>query len=152
MDIYDVEWTRENPARTKSSDWYWSLGILATAGIVVAFFLNNLLFATIIGLSAVVLMMLARAEPPRTMCRLTHRELMVNDSSYPFQEMDAYHIDEKNGELVLRVATNRLLMPVLIVHIPLEHAETIDMLLGSKVPTRHIDETASHRLLEIFGF
>lgn len=152
MNDYEVKWSRENDKRNKSADWYWVLGIMATAGIVVAFLLNNVLFAAIIGLSAVLMMMMARAEPHETVCHLTHRELLINDTVYPLRAMEAYHIDEKDGELVLRFSTERILAPLVVVHIPLEHAETIDLILGSAVPSEHLDETLSHRLLEIFGF
>lgn len=152
MHNYAVEWRRENEKRHKSADWYWVLGIIATAGIIVAFLLNNVLFAAIIGLSAVIMMMMARSEPHETVCRLSHRELTINDTSYPLRGMDAYHIDEKDGELVLRFSTDRILAPLVIVHIPDEHADTIDMIFATSVPAEHLDETLSHRLLEIFGF
>ncbi len=152
MDAYEVEWRRENTNRQKSADWYWVLAILACAGIIVSFLIGNLLLATIIGLSAVIMMLLAHAEPHETVCRLDHRHLQINDMTYRLRDMQAYHIDEKDGELVMRFKTEHILLPVVIVHIPLEHAETIDMIMGSSVPAEYIDEELSHRLLEIFGF
>lgn len=152
MDSYEVEWVRENKNRNKSADWYWILAIFACAGIIISFLLDNILLATIVGLSAVVMMMLARAEPHETKCRLTPRELRINDTAYPLRHMSAYHIDEKEGELVLRFTTDRILLPLVAVYIPLEHAERIDMIMGSTVPTEHLEEEFSHKVLDILGF
>ena len=152
MNKFELEWVREQVKEKKSADWHWILGILACAGIVVAFLLGNLLFASIIGLSAVVMLLLAHAPARDTEVRLTHRDILINDRTYQLREIEAYHIDEKNGEYVLRFLTGHFFLPLVIVYIPHEHVDDINAIFGSTVPADHIEEDLSHRLLEIFGF
>jgi hypothetical protein len=151
MERYIVEWHREAEQNDKSSDWYWVLGIVACAAIVVSFLFGNLLLATICGLGAIVIMMLTRVQPKGVRCSLTAHEFVVNDTIYPLHELDAYHIDEKYGEPVLRVRTNELFMPVVVVHIPADYIHEIDLLLRAIVPAEHVEESLSHKVLEIFG-
>ncbi len=151
MERYVVEWHQESEPKTKSTDWYWILGIVACAGIVIAFLFENLLLATIIGLGAIVLMLLTRMEEGNTVCVLTHREITVNDTTYPLHDLEGYHIDDKDGEPVLRFRTGELLMPIVALHIPDEYVTEIDYLMGGVVPQKRIEEGLSHRVLEIFG-
>lgn len=152
MERYALEWSREAPPQERSADWYWIVGIMAVALIVVAFLMNNILLATIIGLSAVVMMLLAHMGPEDTQCQLTHRDLAINDTVYPLRDLEAYHIDEKDGELVLRFKTGHFFVPLVVVHVPEEYADEIDEVLASVVPKEHFEEGVSHRVLEIFGF
>ena len=151
MHRYAIEWTRRHEPEPKSPDWYWVVGIVATAGIIIAFLFENLLLATIVGLGAVLLMLLSRTGPQEVSCRVDHQDFLVNDTVYPLHDMEAYHIDHKHGELVLRFRTNDILMPVVVVHIPEEYLEEIDLLMRSVVPRERVDETMTHRVLEIFG-
>lgn len=151
MQRYVVEWHKEADANEKSADWYWVLGIIACAGIVVSFLFGNLLLATIIGLGAIIMMLLTHMEPTDTVCRLTHTDIAVNDTTYSLHDLEAYHIDEKDGELVLRFKTGQFLLPMVIVHIPEEYAEDIDAHFRAVVPAERIEEGLSHRVLEIFG-
>jgi hypothetical protein len=151
MERYVVEWHKEGESKVKSTDWYWVLGIAACAGIVIAFLFENLLLATIIGLGSIILMLLTRMEEGDMVCAINHREITVNDTTYPLHDIDAYHIDEKDGEPVLRFRTGELLMPVVAVHIPEDYITEIDYLMGSVVPQKRIEESLSHRVLEIFG-
>ncbi len=151
MERFEVEWHKEADSKAKSPDWYWVLGIVACAGIVIAFLFENLLLATIIGLGSIILMLLTRMEDNDMICSLNHREITVNDTTYSLHDIDAYHIDDKDGEPVLRFRTGELLMPVVAVHIPEEYIPEIDYLMGSVVPQKRIKESLSHRALEIFG-
>ena len=151
MQRYTVEWHHEAEKGEKSPDWYWVFGIVACAAVVIAFLFDNLLLATIFGLGAIVIMLLTRAEQNDTKCRLTHQDIVVNDTTYQLHDLEGYHIDEKHGAPVLRFRTGEFLMPVVIVHIPEEYMEEIDMLMRAVVPSKRIDESFSHRALEIFG-
>lgn len=151
MQRYVVEWHKEGEVLEKSADWYWVLGIVACAGIIIAFLFDNILLATIFGLGAVVILLLVQHGPEDTRCRLTHKDITVNDTVYALRDLNAYHIDEKHGELVLRFATGQLLMPIVVVHIPEDYLDEIDAHFRAVVPREHIDEALSHRLLEIFG-
>ena len=151
MQRYVVEWHKEADVEKKSADWYWILGIVACAGIITSFLFANLLLATIIGLGAIIIMLLVHMGPNDTVCHLSHKEIRVNDSVYALRDLEAYHIDEKDGELVLRFRTGQFLLPLVMVHIPEEYVDQIDAHFRAVVPFEHIDEGLSYRVLEIFG-
>jgi hypothetical protein len=151
MHPYVLEWHRPADEVNKSPDWYWALGIIACAGIIVAFLFDNVLLATIFGLGAIVVLLITRLEPQDTVCRLDHKDITINDTVYSLHDLDGYHIDEKNGELVLRFLTGEFLMPVVVVHIPDEYLEEIDLMMRSVVPRKRINDTFTHQVLEIFG-
>lgn len=102
----------------KSADWYWALGILATAAFIAAILFQNYLFAAVIlaGTFAIVLHSLKR--PPVHQFKLLEHGLQIGDELHGFDEMLSFSVveDIEGGEPpLLSIKTRKWLSPHLII-------------------------------------
>ncbi|MBI4065914.1 hypothetical protein HY412_01845 [Candidatus Kaiserbacteria bacterium] len=117
-----LEWEgREYDHNPKSSDWYWSLGIIAVAGTVASALFGNYLFAILIVIAAVALALHAAKEPPLHRFRLMESGIVIGDELHPFERMNSFSVlEDADGKLspMISIKTESWLSPHLI--IPLE--------------------------------
>lgn len=137
----------------KGHDWFWALGLIATAGAAAAFIFGNVLFGIVILLGAIVMVLHALSEPKIIPFAVTTRGVRVGSELYPYTTLESYFIDEDNefGPQLL-VKSERMFMQLLILPIPEEYVDDIDDLLGSRLPEETLEEPFAHKLLEFFGF
>ena len=117
-----LEWEgREYDHNPKSTDWYWAVGIIATASAVASVLFGNYLLAVLIIIAAVAFALHASKQPPVHRFRLVEQGIMVGDDLHPFERMTSFSVlEDVNGELspMLSIKTDSWLSPHLI--IPLE--------------------------------
>ncbi len=105
----------------KDSDWYWSMGILATAGTIAALLFENFVLAVLIVVAAGALGLHAAKRPPLHQFRLVEDGLVVGSDFHPFTQMLSFSVlEDVEGEYppMLSIKTKSWLTPHLI--IPLE--------------------------------
>ncbi|MDP1707087.1 MAG: hypothetical protein Q8L30_00805 [bacterium] len=114
-----LEWEgREYDHNPKSSDWYWSLGIIAVAGIVASVLFDNYLFAILIAIAAATLAVHASKHPPLHRFRLVEQGIMIGDETHRFERMISFSVlEDIDGELppMLSIKTESWLSPHLII-------------------------------------
>lgn len=150
-----IAWSaREYDPATKSADWYWVLGILAVAGAIASFLLDNVLFAIVILLAGGVLALSSRATPPVHEFTLSDEGLAIDGRLLPFGSMVSFSAIEyltEDGSTVpvLSLRTKRVLMPLLTV--PLSGAPVDDVLLflDERVPLHAHEESVIERVIEL---
>lgn len=137
----------------KSADWFWALGLVATAGAVAAFVLGNTLFGIVILLGAATMVLHALHEPKVIPFAVTARGIRIGEILYPYTTLETYCVDEDNerGPQLL-VKSGRTFMPLLILPLPEEYVDEIDDLVGSRLQEEMLEEPLSHKILEFFGF
>ncbi len=154
MNLDILEWDApEYLHEEKSSDWYWSLGIIAASVAFLCILFNNLLFAVFIILAAFAAGMHA-ARPPRLIdVRVAPRGILSHNVLYTFDSLESFWIEERENDPRLLIKSKKLLMPLIVVpispHVDLD--EIRDYLLTFLPEVEH-HESLGHRLLEYFGF
>ena len=117
-----VEWEgREYDHNPKSTDWYWSLGIIAVAATVASVLFGSYLLAALVIIAATALALHASKEPPLHRFRLTDEGIVIGDDVHPFDRMLSFSVlEDVQEELppMLSIKTESWLSPHLI--IPLE--------------------------------
>ena len=104
----------------KTPDWYWGLGLITVLSVAGAIFLENLLFAAVILLSAFALALYGARSPKMERFALTSRGLVIGDSLYPYQSLDSFWVhDTPEEQPVLIVKSRKILMPLMV--IPITH-------------------------------
>ncbi len=137
----------------KSADWYWVLGIIATAASVVSIIMGNVLFGVVILLGMATMILVSYKHPRIVPFEITSQGVRVDNDLYLFSSLEAYAIDTSSSDdpqLILR--SKHFFMQLLIIPIPEEFIDDIDWMMRTHLPQEHLVEPFSHRLLEFFGF
>lgn len=117
-----LEWEgTEYDHNPKSTDWYWSLGIISVAGTVAAILFGNYLLAVLIIIAAGAITLHAAKHPPLHRFRLVEHGIVIGDDIHPFERMISFSVlEDVEGRLppMLSIKTMSWLSPHLI--IPLE--------------------------------
>jgi hypothetical protein len=137
----------------KSADWYWVLGILAIAGSVVSIIFNNVLFGVVILLGAMTMIITSFHKPRVIEFEVSARGVRIENTVYPYATLESYYLDEENlinPQLIVK--SKKLFVPLLIIPIPEEYINEIELLISQRLPEEHLEEPFAHKLLEFFGF
>jgi hypothetical protein len=117
-----LEWEgREYDHNPKSADWYWALGIIATATAIASVIFANYLFAVLIVVAAAAIALHAAKIPPVHRFRLVDNGIYIGDDLHPFKQMISFSVlEDIEGEFppMISIKTKNWHSPHLI--IPLE--------------------------------
>jgi hypothetical protein len=137
----------------KTSDWFWVVGIIAISASVVSIILNNVLFSIVILLGATTMILFGHRKPKMVDFEISLRGIRINTSFYTYDSLQAFSIDEEAPEgPQLIVKSKHLFMPLIIIPLPDDYIDDIELMLKQKIEEIHMHEPLSHRLLEFFGF
>lgn len=137
----------------KGNDWFFALAIIIVALIIVAILFDDVLFALLIGLAGGALAVAGAKRPLIIPYAVTVRGVKIDDRLYPLPTLDSYCIDEEDprGPQLL-IKSNKKLMPLMVIPIPLAHIDDIDSILKEKLDEEELEESLFVKILELFGF
>lgn len=105
--------------REKSADWYWAVGIIATAATIAAVLFANYLLALVIIAAAVALALHAAKKPPLHKFSLTDEGLVIGHELHPYGRMRSFaileYIDNADAAPMLSLKTEHWLAPHLLI-------------------------------------
>ncbi|MBA3550747.1 hypothetical protein H0W32_00885 [Patescibacteria group bacterium] len=136
----------------KSTDWYWSLGIITICITIICLLFNNILFAIFILLSGFVTALYGGRSPELIHIELRPRGLVVKDKFYPYTTLDSFWVDEEDHPQKVIFKSKKLLMPYIVVPVSHIHPEDIRMYLRMYLKEVEHHESLGHKVLEYFGF
>jgi len=137
----------------RSGDWYWALGVITIAAVGTTIVLGNFLFAIVLLLATTTMAILAARGPMMIAYTIGPRGIRIGEELFPYTTIESFYLDEdhpKGPQLLLK--SERFFMPLMIVPLPEEHVDTIDDMLGQRLPEEHMEEGVFHIILEFFGF
>jgi len=150
------EWhAKEYEFEEKSADWYWALGIIATALAITCVLFANVLLALVIIAAAVAIALQAAKHPKIHRFMLSDAGLAIDDAFYPYDSMTAYALIEYiDDELppALSVKTTSLITPHLLVPLTGVNADALHAFLLQHVPHEPHDLPFAHRVAALFRF
>jgi len=133
------EWEgREHDHAPKSADWYWVLGIIATASAIAAILFGNYLLAVLIIVATATIAIHSTKAPPIHQFRIVEQGLVIGEELHPFEKMISFSmLEDIGGKLppLLSIKNENWLSPHLV--IPLEGVDA-DAVYGYFL--RHVDE------------
>lgn len=90
-----LEWSvPEFTFNKKSNDWYWAVGIITLALVVLAYFLDNFFFAAIAIIGGFVVMLYGAKRPEMLEIKITEKGVNVNKTLFLTNDIDAFSINE----------------------------------------------------------
>jgi hypothetical protein len=151
--VVPLHWqAHEYEDKTRSSDWYWAVGIVGGAVAITSIILGNILFAIIIVLGAFSLLLYAARKPKQFDVVLDDRGILIDKFFYPYHSLESFWIeDHHEGAQKILIKSQKLFMPYIT--IPLgEEREKVRGFLVRYIPEVFHSESTFHRLIEYLGF
>lgn len=84
--------------KDRSTDWYWTLGLVAVVGAALAMYFKNPLLAGIILIAAGSLGTLVARGPRTHWVRVTSRGVVMDGTLYPWESVHSFYIEPFNAE------------------------------------------------------
>ncbi|MEJ0053687.1 MAG: hypothetical protein WDN10_03115 [bacterium] len=149
---FAFEWQgKEYEYDEKTADWYWALGILATAAVLACILLGDFLLAVLIIAAAIAIALQSAKRSVIHRFRLDAEGLSINGDLYTFHNMQSFSILEYIDETLppsLSIKTSSLLTPHLI--IPLVGVDPVSVYEYLNIHVEHVyhPETLMERVVE----
>ncbi|MES2471070.1 MAG: hypothetical protein V4526_02460 [Patescibacteria group bacterium] len=148
-----ISWNAyEHSYAPKTSEWYWSVGIITVTAAALSLILSNVIFAIFILVSGFALAIHA-SKPPRVVNHeINDRGIIIGDTLYPFLDLESFWIDHNHPAPHILIKSHKFFMPYL--HIPIDEVDPEDVrkiLLTYIAETKH-EEPFLLKVLEKFGF
>lgn len=148
-----LEW--EAPEFTyypKDTFWYSIAGLVTALGALNAYLLNNLLFATLILLSGIVVIFSAGKKPLTIPYRIDWRGITIGDTNHRFYEYESFWIEEKKNGNILLLSPNKTFGQQTIIPLGNTDLFTVQKYLLNHLPEVPDQEPLSHKAMEYLGF
>lgn len=139
----------------KSADWYWALGIIATAAAIASILFANYLLAVLIIVAAIALALHAAKKPPTHHFSLTEEGLVIGTELHPYHRMRDFSILEyPDGDMppVLSIKTEHWLAPHLQIPLNEIDADALYAYLLERVDEGEHPPTFSDLVARWIGF
>ncbi len=136
----------------KGSDWYWALGIIATAAIIACVLFNNLLLAMVVAAAAFSVALQAAKSPRIHHFAILDGGVAIDNNLYRYEDMLSFSVLEYADETLppsLSIKTRHLLAPHLL--IPIIDHDPVDIyeFFEAHIPEGKHDESIFDRLIEM---
>ncbi|MES2216701.1 MAG: hypothetical protein V4481_05420 [Patescibacteria group bacterium] len=137
---------------TKTSDWYWAVGIVTLALAAVAFIFGNIISGIFVLVAAAALVLHA-AHPARVLdIEINDRGIAIHGRLYPFVSLESFWIPHDQYPAKLIIKSHKLFMPLIVLYIDdIDPEEVRNVLIKYIAETEHHEPFLKH-ILERFGF
>lgn len=144
---------REYQFEEKSADWYWALGIIATAAAIAAILFGNILLALVVIAAAISIALVASRGSHMHRFALYEDGLAIDERFYPFEVMLDFSVLEYADETLppsLSIKTKRILSPHFLIPIVGHDPVEVYQYVALHLPEGRHERSAMDRLVELF--
>jgi len=139
--------------KEKHADWYWTLGIVAVAGTLIAIILGNILFAVLIIIATFTIALYASKHPKLIDFEISARGIRAGHILHPFSTLESFWIEEGQEESLKLLLTSKKTFALQII-IPLANISANDVreYLSHRLPEVEQHESFTERIMELVRF
>ncbi len=144
---------REYRFEEKGADWYWALGIIATAAAIAAILFGNVLLALVIATAAGAIAIAAAKRPRVHRFAIYEDGVAIDENLYPFESMLHFSVLEYIDETLppsLSVKTRNLLAPHLLIPIVGEDPMAVYEYMSLHLPDGKHEHSVFDRVVDLF--
>lgn len=151
-----LEWQAFDHIREKKdSDWFWFIGIIAGAIIILAVVFNNILLGLLVLIGTAVIFMAANTPPQIINHQINRRGIQVGDILYTYATLESFYVIDEDGferdRLILK--SRKTLMPLIVIPLGSEvKPDQIREYLLEYLNEEEMYEPTIQRILSRFGF
>ncbi|MCH7883114.1 hypothetical protein IIA95_01720 [Patescibacteria group bacterium] len=137
----------------KSREWYWVVGILATAFVVVAILIGNFLFAIFIILTGFTIALYGARRPKVVAFALTHRGIQIADRLYPYDTLKSFWIRyDPPRKKEIDITSKKIIMPRLTIPLADTDPNEARNILIRSLKEEETEESLSEAIAKYLGF
>jgi hypothetical protein len=136
----------------KGADWYWALGIIATAAVIACILFSNFILALVVTAGAVALGLEAARRPRDHYFAITDRGVVIDQNLYPYEGMISFSVLEYADETLppsLSIKTKNLLAPHILIPIVDHDPVAIYEFFGTMLPEGKHHESVFDHLIHL---
>jgi len=138
----------------RTTDWFWTIGIIAVGSIFLSIFFNNFLFAIIIFLFTAISFMNAHKKPQLLTFEISRKGVRVGHVLYPFSLLESFWVQDTDFDDKILLRSKKPMSPIII--LPFDSMNTDpenlrDYLLDY-LDEEELDEPLHQIIMELFGF
>ncbi|MBX4200125.1 hypothetical protein KW790_01535 [Candidatus Parcubacteria bacterium] len=150
---FKVEWdAHEYEHRSRSGDWFWVMGIITVAVVIVSIILGNVIFAILI-LEAVFALSLFINRPPETVHVVVDEKGITKDHMrYPYSTLHSFWLEEHITHPKLLLRSHKFFMPMIIIPLGSTDPDRLHRTLSRLLPEHQLSTPFTERFLEYLGF
>jgi hypothetical protein len=147
------EWhAKEYSSEEKNADWYWALGIIAIALIIVCVLFNNVLLGLVVLAAAVAVALQAAKRPRIHRFAIGETGIVIDDRLFLYDSMMHFSVLEYVDETIppaLSIKTRHLFAPHLLIPIVDHDPVKIYEYISFHLPEGKHDESTIDRIIEM---
>lgn len=143
----------------KSTDWKWSVGIIAVTVALVSFMFGNITFGVLFLIAVSILLIHAFREPGMLRFEINQTGVRIEQEKWSYTEFKSFWIeDNREHHMPSRILfqSNALLSPILTLPLPIatDQADLHDLHeeLVKILPEQKLTESLLHKMMEYLGF
>lgn len=150
-----ISWQQhEHVHNEKSTDWFWTIGIIAFGGVVLSLYFANYLFALIIILFVAISFTLVRRHPQFLPFEISRRGVRAGHVIYPYSMLDSFWVEDGEYHDKILFKSKKPLSPFIIIPFDstVTNAEMIRDYLLDYLDEEELEEPLHQIIMEWFGF
>jgi hypothetical protein len=150
-----ISWQHsEHVHKEKTTDWYWSVGIVAAGGIFLSVFFQNFLFAIIILLFVATSFALTKREPKILPFELSRKGIRAGNVLYPYSLLESFWVIDEDIEDMILFRSKKPLSPIIVIPYSSEEIdpELLRDYLLDYLDEEELEEPLYQIIMEYFGF
>jgi hypothetical protein len=138
--------------KTRSKDWYWTVGIITAALVVTSIIFGNYLFAIILAVGAFTLALFSTREPQIINVSISDKGIRVDKLLYPYPSLKSFGIDEEHHSGPKLFLKPKKLAPLVALPIHSVDIDDLRKYLDSKLDEEIFEDHFMHTIFEKLGF
>jgi hypothetical protein len=144
--------TLEFEPRNHPADWYWIVGIITTALVIICIILGNFFLGIIIALGVSLLAFFTTQEPQYVRVAIDEKGVLVGDKFHSYKSIDSFALIEKDFIPKLVFKSKRFHLPFIIVKIHGYDPEIVQEVLQEFIKEDDHVEPLLYKLMDYLGF
>jgi len=138
--------------KEKSSDWFWSIGIITFAGAISAYMFGNILLVILILLCGITLALFGARKPKTISFEISRKGIRADSILYPFHNLQSFWILEKERENILLLKSQKILAQQINIPLGDTDPDQVQMFLENFIPGEEDNEPLAERIMNRLGF
>lgn len=147
------EWQgHEYAFEEKTADWYWALGIISIALVILCIVFKNVLLALVVAAAAVTTALHAAKHPRIHRFQITEEGIWIDSNFYPYSNMLHFSVLEYPNPTwppALSIKSKSLLHPHFLIPIVAHDPEDVYMYVLNHLPEGRHEESLLDRIVEL---
>ncbi|MEK7607923.1 MAG: hypothetical protein AAB484_03335 [Patescibacteria group bacterium] len=137
----------------KTSDWYWTTGIISVALVVTAIIFGNVLFGVVIAIGVFTLTMFASRKPDIVTVEINDEGIIVDKTLYPYQTIESFFIDENHhhGPRLI-IKSKKVIVPLIAMPLATENLNDLRSFLTTHLKEEVFEQGIIQTLFDRLGF